>query len=347
MTNITLKMVAAEAGVSLATASAAMRGLDIVKPTTREKVETAAEKLNYQKNSAASVLSSHRNRSKQKQAFMVWLSAYHPDEQVGIDWDSGPRYAIAEAKRLGLMFASYNIDHPDDASRIMREIEARGCDGIVFGSNSFSDLPTIAWNRFSVISTDEGRLKEGFDIVLANQFRATLGLLRRVKEAGYKRIGICLREHAYLHPDDEVRYGAAAAFQLYDREKGAEKNIPIIRMQHDIPDAADRLASWVKKYKPDVVLGFGSEEMRILKKKGFKIPEDFAYVGLHVSEPEQGTYAGRKHNKEVVPAYAVRVLMEKMRHGMRGLSPHPQETEIIPPILEGSSCPGLVGDSRS
>ena len=337
-------MVAAEAGVSLATASAAMRGLDIVKPSTREKVEAAALKLDYQRNSAAAVLSSLRNRRSQKQAFIVWLSAYAPSEQVGIDWDAGPRYATEEAQRLGLQFAAYNIDHPDEALRIMREIDACGCDGIVWGTSAYAtaELPAMPWNRFSVVSTDEGRLKEGFDAVLANQFRSTLGLLRRVRQAGFKRIGICLREHAVLHSDDEVRYGAAAAFQLYDQ--AGEELIPIIRIQHDAPEAAALLVPWAREHKPDVVLGFGTEEIRILEEGGFRIPEDFSYVCLHVSEPVQGVLAGRKHNKEVVAEFAVRVLMEKMRHGIRGLSLHPQETEIIPPVMAGTSCPDLDGD---
>ena len=344
MTNITLRMVAAEAGVSLSTASAALQGLDIVKPATRKKVEAAALKLNYRRNSAASVLSSMRNRNSQKQAFIVWLSAYSPEKQTPGegDWNAGPRFAAKEAERLGLQFAAYNIDHPEDTPRIIREIEARGCDGIIWGTNELGDLPSIPWNRFSVVSTDESRLKDGFDIVLSNQFRSTIELLRRIKKIGYKRIGVCLRNHANLHFDDEVRYGALSAFQHYD-QAGAHY-IPPIHMEHETPNSASRLADWVKEYKPEVVVGFSIGDITRLKEQGFKIPEDFAYVALHVTEFDQDVLAGRKHNKEVVPGYAVRVLMEKMRHGIRGLSKHPQETEIVPPILSGSSCPGLEAD---
>ena len=335
-------MVATEAGVSLSTASAAMQGLDIVKPATRERVEKAAKKLDYHPNSAASVLSSLRNRNSQKKAFIVWLSGYSAEQKVGGDWDSGPRYAAKEAERLGLQFAAYNIDHPEDTLRIIREIETRGCDGIIWGTYDHKTLPTIPWNRFCVVATNEGRLKEGFDIVLSNQFRGTLELLRRVKNTGYKRIGICLRNHPVLHFDDEVRFGAVSAFQHY--AQADIEPIPTLHLVHETPNSTERLIAWVKKYKPEVVVGFSVGDLNRLREHGFKIPEDFAYVGLHTTEFDQGTLAGRKHNKEVVPEYAVRVLMNKMRHGIRGLSPHPQETEIIPPILAGASCPDLIGD---
>lgn len=55
---VTLKQVAQEAGVSMSTASAALRELDIVRPDTSKKVHTAAKKLNYHINMSARALRS-------------------------------------------------------------------------------------------------------------------------------------------------------------------------------------------------------------------------------------------------------------------------------------------------
>jgi len=341
MANITLKIVAAEAGVSLATASAALRGENIVKPSTREKVEVAAQKLDYQRNSAAAVLSSHRNRSHQKRAFMVWLSGYPPEGQYE-NWNESARIAAVEAKKLGLQFESYNIERPEDALRILREIEARGCEGIVWGFSSVRNLPTLPWNRFSVVSTMEDRVREGFDVVCANQFRSTFGLLRRLRGLGYKRIGVCLREHVPPIFDDEARYGAAATFSQFDLPEA--ERVPIKRIPIDIADPGEELAQWVARYEPDVVVGFNIEEKIRLIEHGYSVPEDLAYVALHVLSEERGVLAGCRFNREIIPEYAVRVLMGKMRHGIRGLSGHPQETVVDAPILAGASCPKLEGD---
>ena len=50
MKRVTIYDVAQEAGVSLATVSRVINGLDIVREETRVKVETAIEKLGYKPN---------------------------------------------------------------------------------------------------------------------------------------------------------------------------------------------------------------------------------------------------------------------------------------------------------
>ena len=57
---VTIREVAKEAGVSVATASRALNGLAIVTPSTREKIETAAAKLNYVPHSGARSLTRQR-----------------------------------------------------------------------------------------------------------------------------------------------------------------------------------------------------------------------------------------------------------------------------------------------
>lgn len=50
---VTLKDVANKAGVSMSTASAAIRGKDIVKPETMQRVLEAANRLSYRTNLSA------------------------------------------------------------------------------------------------------------------------------------------------------------------------------------------------------------------------------------------------------------------------------------------------------
>lgn len=56
----TITDVAREAGVSVATVSRALRGLDRVSPETREKVIQVAEELNYMASPTATSLASGR-----------------------------------------------------------------------------------------------------------------------------------------------------------------------------------------------------------------------------------------------------------------------------------------------
>ena len=340
MPNIRLKEVAAEAGVSIATASAALRGEVSVKAATREKIESAAKKLNYQKHSAASVLSYLQKRKSQKSAFIAWITAL---PAIEVETKPSLELAAAEAAKLGVQFEHINVSDPKNLAQAFREIEARGCDGIVLGGMLDPEGYTIPLNRFSVIATHEGWFKKGVDVVRENQFRKTLSLLNRVHEAGYKRVGICMRELSPLHPDDESRL--AASFYFSNLVLAKNERIPIQRIPFGAPDVAKKLAGWVEKHTPDVVVGFNVTEFDLLEEAGCTIPKDLAFAALHVETGNKGRIAGCKYNSEIIPEYAIRVLFEKMCHGVRGLSVHPTETIVYSTIMAGASCPALVGDT--
>jgi DNA-binding LacI/PurR family transcriptional regulator len=330
---IRLKEVAAEAGVSIATASMALRDSPTVKPETRERVAAAARKLGYQKNSAAAVLSSSQSRNSSKSVFIAWLTAGEMSSR------SMPPGAFSEAEKLGVRIEHFNLSRVDELRRVIRSLDARGCDGVVLGRGMSLIAGEGDWSRFCVVSIEESLFEEGVDVVRSSLFRSTYEMLRRIKLAGYKRIGVCLREHRPVHPDDVTRFGATLAFQNVELEKNAR--VPAKRIFLRTPTLSEELIPWVKKHQPDVVVGFSGGECWALRTAGFRIPEDLAYVSLHVSESERGEFAGYQDNQDVYPPYAVRVLFEKIRHGLRGLSAHPQQTLVLPALLPGSSCPGL------
>ena len=178
MAIVLLSDVAKAAGVSTGTASLALRGEPGVKAATREKVVEIAERLGYRPNSAAAVLSSHRMRGTQKQVFVAWLSCVPEDRlrRYPPDREPSSRIAHEEAQRLGIHLEWRNALNPDEIAFFLRELDARGCDGVVWDHCPYEPLPALSWDRFVVVSTQEDRLREGFDVVCANQFRSTIGL---------------------------------------------------------------------------------------------------------------------------------------------------------------------------
>jgi hypothetical protein len=166
----------------------------------------------------------------------------------------------------------------------------------------------VDWIRFSIISSEEADDRKGFDVVRIDQFRTTLKLLRQIKADGFRRIGICLREHEPLHADDETRCGAASAFLRYDAEAGS---IPVLSVPFQSQNFEGKLISWIKKYRPDVVLGFSIQDRICLEKYGMSVPGDVCWVALHVEEYNRGKVAGLQFNQEIIPEYAIRLLFEK------------------------------------
>lgn len=336
---IRLKEVAEAAGVSISTAAAALRGEGMVKASTRSRVEEQAHRLGYRKNTAASFMSRRVNRSKQKAVFAAWLTAYPLVSKPNYPWKSVLDYARAAAETEGIIFDHFNVSTPQDVRVILRQIRARGCDGIVWGRCLADNLPAFPWEEFCVVSTEQARAEEGFDVIRSNFFRNTLNLLIHLRRSGYARIAILLREHTPRHPDDEARYGGTAAF--LDLHADPSNRIPPLVLTYRVKDIVQQIRAWVQKYKPQVVVGSNHEEYRILQEAGFDVPHNLSYVALHVMEHQRGKIAGLQHNEEIIPQVALSVLLEKMRHGVRGLSGHPREIVVSPPFLAGESCSGI------
>lgn len=336
---IRLKEVAADAGVSISTAAAALRGEGTVNANTRKRVEASAKRLGYRKNTAAALMSRQSNRGHQKAVLCAWLTAYPNIGPQPYPWHMAVRHARAAADEAGVLFDHFNIANETQARQVLRQLTARGFDGIVAGRNPMNRPPGFPWDQFCVITTEQALAADGFDVVRSNFFRSTLGILLHLRRSGYSRIGVCLREHTPRHPDDEARYGGTVAF--LDLHVDRAQRIPPLRLSYRCPDAEKLMETWINKYKPQIVIGSNEEELFLIERAGFQVPGQISYAALHVVECHAGHVAGLQHNEEVIPRVAISALFEKMRHGLRGLSPLPREIVVAPPFLPGSSCPGV------
>jgi len=344
--NMTLKNVAAKAGVSVSTAAAAIRRDPCVRPVTAQKVLYVSAAMGYRRNSAAAAMASLNVRSVHKQVKIAVLTG--PDPAVPPRQDSGrrtgPSPSPSAAEKLGVQCLHLNLERPDDLHRMLQSIENRGCDGIVLDNIPFplADLPE--WCRFSLISTQETPGQRPVDVVRSCQFRTTLKLLRRLQGSGFRRIGFFHRRHPQLTRDDEERFGAFTAFSRY--EVKPKNRIPVIEAAFGERDVESGVLDWYKTHRPEVIVGFSIQDSRILTDAGISIPDGVEWVCLHVEENHRGAAAGLQSNRELAPEYAVRLLMEKVLRGARGFSEHPTETDVSPALLAGDSCPRLQADDH-
>ena len=102
---------------------------------------------------AASVLSYLQKCHSQKKTFIAWITAL---PTIEVETKPSLDLAVAEAEKLGVQFEHINVSVPKNLASTFREIEARGCDGIVLGGMLNPEGYTIPLNRFSVIATHEG-----------------------------------------------------------------------------------------------------------------------------------------------------------------------------------------------
>jgi len=333
---ITVKQVAESADVSFSTAAAALRGDAWVRETTRQRVLKWAQTLGYRRHPAASILGSRRHLDE------------HSAKPIAVGWLTGTkasgilrklRHAEALAKSRGWIFHHHDLNSIDEASVLAEKWEALGIDGIILGrTHQLEGILPFPWERFTVISTELQRLKEGFDVVRPSQFKAVLGLLRTVRSRGYRRIGLWLRQHAPILPEDETRLAAAMLFQ--NEDLSARTRLPILRTSFVFDDYASKLRKWLERHQPDVLVGFHSHDLWMLQDFfGLKIPDDLPFAALHVGWEERSQVAGILDREFTMPEAVYPILERKLRSGFRGLSEHPQESVFDAAFSDGPSLP--------
>jgi len=332
---VTVREVASRAGVSASTAAAALRGAAWVRPETRSRIETAAAELGYRRDPAASILAAKRGQSGQK-ARLVSIGVLHEPTVPGRTAYTGKAGLDAAVAQRGWVVHAANLEEINDLNRLARRWEDMGIDAVVLVRTKVPltriDFP---WHRFTVLSTEVGRLREGFDVVRPSQFGAITECLRETKCRGYRRFGFWLRVHPEPLPDDHVRCGACKAFQ--ELELRGEKKLPMLLTPFG--EHQERLRRWLEKHQPEVVVTFWGIDVRDIEAVGWRVPDDIAMVCLQVSSVMEGRVAGLMDREQPVGEAVCNFIERKLTMSRRGLSDHPLEVVYDLPFVDGTSLP--------
>jgi len=337
--SVTLKDVARAAGVSLGTASHALRRDPRILADKRKRVEEAADRLGYRKSTAAAMLASQGRAPGQKSLSVAWLtfSTLIKPRVLALIMAKHQRFFEA----VGWFFSHFNLTRPEEVPRVTRLLHATGVDGVIVGRCDLPELPPgFPWHEFAVISTERQFHQAGFDIVRPNHFENVHRVLHQVEASGYRRPALMLVEPPRPLIDDEVRVGAFLAFQ---QKLKVKDRLPVVRRPHALSEPAEYRV-WMEKYRPDVVIATNTHILHKLQRAGFAIPEQVAFVSLHVDEQaEEREIAGLADRERSARPYCLALLERKLRAAERGLQDTP--TEMVYPLsfCDGASLPSEEG----
>lgn len=183
---VTLKQVAAEAGVSMSTASAALRGMSIVKPDTTKKVLDAAERLNYRTNISARAL-----RSGQSNLYTLIVPDLENQFYSKLA-NSLSRVLLNQGKQLIIQVSLYN---KESELQQIQQINPSTCDGLFICSmrNSGREINQITGDTYPVVMFDDlsAPIDVVFDSVETPSLAGTHAAIRHlVEDCQRTRIGI-------------------------------------------------------------------------------------------------------------------------------------------------------------
>ncbi|MDX2111298.1 MAG: LacI family DNA-binding transcriptional regulator [Verrucomicrobiota bacterium] len=355
---ISLRQVAREASVSLATVSMALRGDTRILPATRELVLAAARRLGYEPNPTLSALAQQRWQTTGKFGGNILAVVYHDKGAEKLSRDAAyfspeplPSYqqpgVAAYASKLGYGVETFNLATYPNGRALGRVLHQRGIRGIILAP-LYEPIhePAIEWAHFSVVSLGASLFQTPFHTVDLNCHDQIMLALERIINLGYRRIGVVLLRHSINLIHDEEREGACLVAATKWKSLGVK--IPLLLHTADLSSDAfqDRYVAWFKKHKPECILGFSNGyKERLTLGPRLRCPEDFGFASLHLmGDTDNINCAGIPINDTERGRYAVYLLDLLLRGKETGLPLHPivhkvgfewRDGATLPPVRNG------------
>jgi LacI family transcriptional regulator len=347
---VTLRDVAAAAGVNQSTVSRAMRGDPRLRPETRRQIRELARRMGYRPNPFVTALTAHvRNRSASPLRATIAVLDTFTEDSASLSWlvtyENGIRRRAAELgfgvdtlrlgeTGLGLAAAGKIVASRGIRGLIVLPVKGRSAvTGIDFGLLAGATIdPSLRRPPLHRVSPDYFQgIQLAMDTLHARRYRRIGFCTSReeVRRIGHLWLGGCLAWHAQGLPEERVNpyIGTPEKSPRQDPETAGARWIA----------CRDAFARWLEKEKPDAVVGNDLSFENWLRELGFRVPGDVAFASLGV-RPGDTSRAGIDQRGEQVGAAAVDIVAGQIWRNEYGLPPVPK-TVLIPSVwVDGGTC---------
>ncbi|HEY8966955.1 MAG TPA: LacI family DNA-binding transcriptional regulator [Candidatus Methylacidiphilales bacterium] len=318
---VTLRDVALEAGVHLATVSRALRNDKRLAPATIAKIRATAGRMGYVPDPMLSGLAAYRSLKGKPsfQSTLAWITNHFTRDGWRKDFDLYYQGASERAARLGYRLEAFWLRERGMTGKRMTQIlRTRNISGLIVAPQPRTKMRIrLSWEFFSAVAMGYTLAWPRLHLVTNDQFDAMSQIVRQLRAHGYRRIGLAMHSRY----DARINHGWTGAF-LAARELWPEREqLPIFSYSRFDPEL---FAQWLRAHRPEAVVGEGWLGGEI-RKLGYDIPGDIglATYGRPASE-EMADYSGADENFVLTGARAVDLVVGMIHLGERGIPQVPQ-----------------------
>ncbi|NYT35924.1 LacI family DNA-binding transcriptional regulator [Allopusillimonas soli] len=274
---ISIRDVAALAGVSVGSASRVLNNAPNVTEDVRVKVERAVSVLQYRPNHAAQSLRSQTSKT---------IGCLFSDV-------SNPLYARAFRALEGcfrpdgyMLLLSNGLNDPEREIEILRTFQLRGMDGVIIAPGNERHAEVLdAVNRLSMpVVIYDRDMAVDCDAILLDHFNGVKTAVKHLISLGHQRIGIALW-HGHSRPVRRRLAGYKAAF----RELGLD--VPNLIMQEATSTSSvfeDMMQTLRSDEPPTAMIVQGTytliSALRAISRMGLRVPADISVIALGDTE---------------------------------------------------------------
>lgn len=326
---ITLRDLAAAAGLSVSGVSQALRNQPAIPPDTRARVQALARKMGYRPDPALAALNHYRHRRRVAATAVVlaYVTAYPTRD----GWRKIPFFqktfdgAKSRAAKLG-----YRVEHfwkqekevsPD---RFCDILSARGIRGLLI-----APLPQPAgaldlrWDEFAGVAIGPSLVHPTLHSACNNHYQSMLLALDELQTRGYRRVGLVLDPQV----DQRHQRKYFAAFSVHG---SGQVVTPLLVSSLDDHGLSD----WLERERPDAVVAHDESVKEALCRLRKRVPRDIGFVSLIRQNPE---LSGIDTSPEMIAGLAVDRLVGMLHEGETGVPELPTCTMLNGRWVDGTS----------
>ena len=313
---VTVRDIAAAIGLHHTTVSLGLRNSSRLPPATLEKIQRTAQELGYTPNPMLSALNAYRKAKSpvHYQATIAWINNWEQEDGM-MKVETFNQYfkgVLDRARQLGYLVEEFWLKKPGmTPERMVSILKARNIQGLLMPPQAFAGtLPPLDFTAFSAVAFGYTIQPPVLNVVTNHHYHSIHLLLTKLKELGYRRIGL----NAFVDWDEKVENAWIGGLRLaWWRHPELVPIPPCLNCWVEDP----RFKAWMTKYRPDVIVA-NSDTAKDLRKQGYALPEDIGFASLDLNPSEKGM-SGLNENNFYIGQKAVDVLVGLLHRGERGI----------------------------
>ncbi|HVT74471.1 MAG TPA: LacI family DNA-binding transcriptional regulator [Lacunisphaera sp.] len=339
----TLREIARRAGVSHTTVSLSLRNHPSIPAPTRERLRRLADRLGYRSNVLVSALMSQVRLKHAKAAPEV--VGFLTGGASADDWKNHS-YSVGcyegarqRAQQLGMRVEPFWLGLGGRAAAATcRMLHARAIHG-----NLIVPFPVpvydheLDWAHMICVGLGYVYNHRALHRATHNHFRGAFLAYQKLAALGYRRIGLMLDRDE----NSRVNYLWLGGYLAAQRTMTGPALDPLLTTG---PVDRAQVRAWLRRARPEVVIGFGPRQFLALAELGCRIPGDIAYVALDVEQTHLAhveAVTGINQNLPLIGATAIDILASQLYHNEKGLPQRPVFSMIEGYWVPGETAPAL------